>query len=70
MVAHGLEARHARTLRREIAVNVGHACCAPEATIGSTGIQRQRLARHPRYVPFETSVDAGPAKAEDYEAGV
>ena len=37
--------------------------------LAAEGIRRERLARHPRYVPFETSVDAGPSKAEDDEAG-
>jgi 2-polyprenyl-6-methoxyphenol hydroxylase-like FAD-dependent oxidoreductase len=31
-------------------------------------VRRKRLARHPHYVPLETSVDAGPTEVEDGDA--
>jgi flavin-dependent dehydrogenase len=49
--------------------------CDRRALLGEVGaliaedIRRKRLARHPRYVPLETSVDAGPAEVEDDDAG-
>jgi hypothetical protein len=30
--------------------------------------RRKRLARHPHYVPLETSMDAGPTEVEDDDA--
>jgi len=33
-------------------------------------VRRKRLARHPRYVSLEVSVDAGPTEVEDDDAGV
>jgi FAD binding domain len=32
--------------------------------------RRKRLARHPHYVPLETSVDAGPTEVDDDDVGV
>jgi pimeloyl-ACP methyl ester carboxylesterase/flavin-dependent dehydrogenase len=32
--------------------------------------RRKRLARHPHYVPLETSADAGPTEVDDDDAGV
>jgi hypothetical protein len=32
-------------------------------------IRRKRLARHPRYAPLETPVDAAPAELEDDDPG-
>jgi len=49
--------------------------CGRRALLGEVGaliaedIRRKRLARHPRYIPLETSVDAGPAEVEDDDAG-
>jgi 2-polyprenyl-6-methoxyphenol hydroxylase-like FAD-dependent oxidoreductase len=49
--------------------------CDRRALLGEVGalaaenIRRKRLARHPHYVPLETSADAGSAAAEDDDAG-
>jgi 2-polyprenyl-6-methoxyphenol hydroxylase-like FAD-dependent oxidoreductase len=49
--------------------------CDRRALLGEVGalaaedIRRKRLARHPRYVPVETSGDAGPAEADNDDAG-
>jgi len=39
-------------------------CTRPLAGI-TQDAQRDRLARHPNYVPLEASVDAGPTEVED-----
>ena len=45
--------------------------CDRRALLGEVGaliaedVRRKRLARHPHYVPLETSVDAGPTEVED-----
>ena len=49
--------------------------CDRRALLGEVGAliaqdaRRKRLARHPRYVPLQTSVDAGPTEIEDNDAG-
>ena len=49
--------------------------CDRRALLGEVGaliteeIRRKRLARHPRYVPPETSANAGPAATGDHHAG-
>jgi 2-polyprenyl-6-methoxyphenol hydroxylase-like FAD-dependent oxidoreductase len=48
--------------------------CDRRALLGEVGglvaqdARRKRLARHPHYVPLETSVDAGPTEVEDNDA--
>jgi 2-polyprenyl-6-methoxyphenol hydroxylase-like FAD-dependent oxidoreductase len=48
--------------------------CDRRALLGEVGgliaqdTRRKRLARHPHYVPLETSVDAGPTEVEDENA--
>jgi len=48
--------------------------CDRRALLGEVGalfaedVRRKRLARHPHYVPLETSVDAGPTEVEDDDA--
>ena len=50
---------------------LAHGGCDRRALPGEVGgliaqdARRKRLARHPRYVPLEASVDAGPAEVED-----
>jgi pimeloyl-ACP methyl ester carboxylesterase len=50
--------------------------CGRRELLGEAGaliaedVRRKRLARHPRYVPLETSADAGPAEVDDDDAGV
>ena len=49
--------------------------CDRRAVLGEVGAliaqdaRRKRLARHPRYVPLEASVDAGPTEVQDDDAG-
>jgi 2-polyprenyl-6-methoxyphenol hydroxylase-like FAD-dependent oxidoreductase len=48
--------------------------CDRRALLGEVGaliaedVRRKRLARHPHYVPLETSVDAGPTEVQDDDA--
>ena len=50
--------------------------CDRRALLGEVGAliaedaRRKRLARHPRYVPLETSADAGPTEVDGDDAGV
>lgn len=50
--------------------------CDRRALLGEVGaliaedVRRKHLARHPRYVPLETSADAGPTEVDHAEAGV
>jgi 2-polyprenyl-6-methoxyphenol hydroxylase-like FAD-dependent oxidoreductase len=50
--------------------------CNRRALLGEVGaliaedVRRKRLARHPRYVPLETSVDAGPTEVDDDAGGL
>jgi pimeloyl-ACP methyl ester carboxylesterase/2-polyprenyl-6-methoxyphenol hydroxylase-like FAD-dependent oxidoreductase len=50
--------------------------CDRRAVLGEVGAlitedaRRKRLARHPHYVPLETSVDAGPTEVDGDDAGV
>ena len=49
--------------------------CDRRALLGEVGaliaedVRRKRLARHPHYVPLETSVDADPTEVNDDDAG-
>ncbi len=49
--------------------------CDRRALLGEVGaliaeeVRRKRLARHPHYIPLETSVDADPTEVKDDDAG-